>query len=79
MSVSDVFYSRYIPRDLNILKAETKAEHRGLRLPNGEYLDFKIASWRSCPLTNGWRANQMRAWIGFISIPRIPTMEPSKS
>jgi hypothetical protein len=27
MSVSDVFYSRYIPRDLNILKAETKAEH----------------------------------------------------
>jgi methyltransferase family protein len=28
MSVSDVFYSRHIPRDLNILRAEMKAEHR---------------------------------------------------
>jgi Methyltransferase domain len=28
MSVSDVFYSRHIPRDFNILKAETNANHR---------------------------------------------------
>src|SRR6266480_666732 len=28
MSISDVFHSRSIPRDLNIIKAEIRAEHR---------------------------------------------------